>query len=173
MSKSKGYIPVAGAASVLAIFALSGPALAQTSDEGYDSQSQTTDQGYDSQSQTMESGMDTHSAMKDEAAKAATTFGVSDLSEIENWKITSGGEELGEIDRLGVDRATGEILAVVGLEGVVGVNMKEVAVPLNSLTKAGDETLSTNLTKDQLQSERDIDPWDGSYSQVLDEEATQ
>lgn len=169
MSKARRNIPVAGTASALAIFALSGTALAQTTDEGYDSQA--TDP------QTMESGMDSQSAMdsqrKDDALQAATAFGVSDLSDIEDWKITSGGEELGEVDRIGVDRATGELLAVVALEGVVGVNMKEVAVPLKSLTKAGDESLSTSLTKDQLQQKRDIDPWDGSYSQVLEEDATQ
>jgi hypothetical protein len=51
--------------------------------------------------------------------------------------------------------------------------MKEVAVPLKNLTKAADETLSTDLSKDELQKERDIDPWDGSYSQVIKEDTTQ
>jgi hypothetical protein len=107
----------------------------------------------------------------DEARQMATTLGVSELNDIENWKITNGGEELGEIDRIGVDRATGELLAVVGLEGVVGVNMKEVGIPLKNLTKAEDETLSTDLTMDELQQKRDIDPWDDA--EVSAEDAIQ
>ena len=118
---------------------------------------------------------------EDEARRMASTLGVSELNDIENWKITSAGEELGEIDRIGVDRQTGELLAVVGLEGVVGVNMKEVAIPLKNLTKAEDETLSTDLTMEELQQKRDIDPWDGSESltesetesETMSEDATQ
>jgi hypothetical protein len=169
MSKSKRNISVASTASALALLALSGTALAQeTADDTYDSQAT------DTQSQGMESSA-TNPAMgaKDDPQQIATTLGVSELNDIENWKVTSGGTELGEIDRLGVDRATGEILAVVALSGVVGANMKEVAVPLKNLTKAADETLSTDLSKDELQKERDIDPWDGSYSQVIKEDTTQ
>lgn len=164
MSISKRTISFAGTASALALLAVSGAGLAQ--EPTYESPPADTE--------SMESTMDSQATMaKDEAQQIASALGVSDLNDIENWKITSGGAELGEIDRLGVDRSTGELLAVVGLEGVVGINMKEVAVPLKSLTKAGDETLSTNLSKAELQQERDIDPWDGSYSQVLEEDATQ
>jgi hypothetical protein len=176
MSKSKRNISVASTASALALLALSGTALAQeTADDTYDSQATDTQtQSTDTQSQGMESSA-TNPAMgaKDDPQQIATTLGVSELNDIENWKVTSGGTELGEIDRLGVDRATGEILAVVALSGVVGANMKEVAVPLKNLTKAADETLSTDLSKDELQKERDIDPWDGSYSQVIKEDTTQ
>jgi PRC-barrel domain len=129
----------------------------------------------DSRTPTMGDDMGDDTAMsaatRDEARRVATSLGVSELNEIENWKITNAGEELGEIDRLGVDRQTGEILAVVGLEGVVGVNMKEVAIPLKDLTKEGDETLTTDLSMDELQQQRDIDPWDDS--EALTENATQ
>jgi hypothetical protein len=145
-------------------------------DQTYANETDTT--AMDTDTSTMDTqtpGMGDDTAMsaatKDEARRMATTLGVSELNEIENWKITNAGEELGEIDRLGVDRATGEILAVVGLEGVVGVNMKEVAIPLKNLTKEGDETLTTDLTMEELQQERDIDPWDDS--EVLTENATQ
>lgn len=105
--------------------------------------------------------------LENEVSQLAASFGVSELNDIENWKITNSGEEVGEIDRIGIDSRTGEMLAVVGLEGVVGANMKEVGVPLKNLKMAGDETLSTDLTKDELQRKRDIDPWDGTFSQIL------
>jgi hypothetical protein len=164
----------------MSLFALSGTGPAQeTADDPYDSQATDTQSmdtpttGTQSMDPATANQAATESQGKDDPKQMATTFGVSELNDIENWKVTSGGTELGEIDRLGVDRATGEILAVVALSGVVGANMKEVAVPLKSLTNAGDETLSTDLSKDELQKERDIDPWDGSYSQVIKEDATQ
>lgn len=161
MKNSKRNTVALGTASVLAMFAMSGTAVAD----------QHGDKAYDADAKKMESTMDKHKEMitkkNEEARQFATGFGVSELNDIEDWKITHAGEELGEIDRIGVDRSTGELLAVVGLEGVVGVNMKEVAIPLKKLQKAGDETLSTNLTKEELQSKRDIDPWDGTYTQAV------
>jgi Ni/Co efflux regulator RcnB len=163
MNKSKRTVPVVSTVSALALVAFAGAAYAQSA----------TDKAYDAKAdaQKMESKMDQHHSMaakgKDDAKKIAQSFGVSELNDIEDWEIKNGSEELGSIDRLGVDRNTGELLAVVGLEGVVGVNMKEVAVPLSKLTKAGDETLSTDLTKDELQAKRDIDPWDGTFTQIV------
>jgi hypothetical protein len=158
MSNLKRSVLAAGAASALAIVATSGAAFAQ------DSMNKDHDQ-------KAKNAHNVELAAKDKASlKAmAKTFGVSELNDIEDWKIMNGGEELGEIDRLGVDRKTGEVLAVVGLEGVIGANMKEVAIPLTKLKMAGEETLSTDLTKEQLQQRRDIDPWDGTYSQVLND----
>jgi hypothetical protein len=193
MSKFGRKIAAAGT-SALAVVALSACAQ-ETPDTVYEDQASDTretestldDQTYarDTETTTMDnetSSMDSRtptmgdqSSMaantRDEARQVATTLGVSELNDIENWKITHGGEEVGEIDRIGVDRATGELLAVVGLEGVVGVNMKEVAIPLKNLTKAEDETLSTDLTMEELQQKRDIDPWDDS--EISTEDAMQ
>jgi hypothetical protein len=198
MSKFGRKIAAAGT-SALAVVALSACAQ-ETPDSVYEDQATDTretestlgDQTYaqdtetttmDTETSTMDSrtptmgdqSMGDRSSMAantgDEARRMATTLGISELNDIENWKITNGGEELGEIDRIGVDRSTGELLAVVGLEGVVGVNMKEVGIPLKNLTKAEDETLSTDLTMDELQQKRDIDPWDDS--EVSTEDATQ
>jgi hypothetical protein len=103
----------------------------------------------------------------------AAMFGVSELNDIEDWKVTNAGTEVGDVDRIAVDRNTGELLAVVGLDGALGLDMKEVGIPLSKLRKAGEETLSTDMTKEQLQTKRDIDPWDGIYTQTLDENAAQ
>ena len=167
MSKSKQKLAVAGTASLLATFALAGTAFA----------GDVKEKSHDASAAELK----THTAAEhkakgpagDDVREIATAFGVEQLNDIEDWKIMNGAEEIGEIDRLGVDAETGELLAIVGLEGVVGVNMKEVAVPLRKLHKAGDETLSTDLTKLQLQQERDIDPWDGSYTQVIKDETAE
>lgn len=182
MSKFSRKIAAAGTA--LAIATLSVACTQETPDAAYDDQATDTETTMENETLAMddEATMDTRTptmddqaygetstmddqasmAAQEEASQVASTLGVSELNEIENWKITSDGEELGEIDRIGIDRSTGELLAVVGLEGVVGVNMKEVAVPLKSLEPAGDESLTTNLTMDELQQKRDIDPWDDS-----------
>jgi hypothetical protein len=162
MSKSKRNIRSASAASMLAMFAMTGAALAQETTDTYGIPATETQPN-----SSMEQDQAKAAKRMDEARQLAATFGVSELNDIENWKITNSGQELGEIDRIGIDASTGEILAVVGLEGVTGVNMKEVGIPLSKLRKSGDESLSTELTKDELQRKRDIDPWDGSYSQVL------
>lgn len=194
MNRSKNNIAATGTASALALFALVGTACAQEApDDTYDAQTQDA--------REMDSGMDERSDMnepattdtygttdnygtannqgtmdakrQDEAHQMATMLGVSELNDIEDWKITHSGQEIGEIDRLGMDASTGELLAVVGLDGVLGLNMKEVGIPLKKLQKSGDETLSTELTKEELQQQRDIDPWDGTYSQTLNEGVSQ
>ena len=148
MSKWKRNASFISATSALALFAVSGAAFA--GDDNY------------------KADADTHAEkVKHEESAVLSKFGVAELNDIENWKIMQGETEIGEIDRLAVDRSTGELLAVVGLKGVVGMNKKEVAVPLSKLELSGDETLSTSLTKDELRMQRDIDPWDGSYSQII------
>jgi hypothetical protein len=165
MNTRKRHLSVVGTTSALALFALAGTGLAQ----------EAPDQSHEDQvvrgTQQATNARQAQSAT--EAQEMATTFGVDELNDIENWKVTNAGTELGEIDRIAVDRETGELLAVVGLEGVVGLNMKEVAIPLSSLENAGEETLSTGLSKEELQRERDIDPWDGAYTQNIDEDAPQ
>lgn len=200
MSKSERTISFAGRASTLVLCAFALGACAEdAADEPYGNEAAEaqTEDGYDTsvaespatetyamnETETDTTGAAGTDRMGDDmsaaaaagtanAQQAAATLGVSELNDLENWKITHEGQEIGEIDRIGVDRQTGELLAVVGLEGVVGINMKEVGIPLTRLEAAGDETLSTDLTKDELQQKRDIDPWDESNPDDADEEAT-
>ncbi|HNP36417.1 MAG TPA: PRC-barrel domain-containing protein [Woeseiaceae bacterium] len=167
MRKLKRNTSIVSAAATVIALVSGGIALAQ--DTGaYDNKAMDADKP--------KSAMQHDSAKADnkqEVLRLQSNFGVEELNDIEDWEIVNNGQELGSIDRLGIDRATGEILAVVGLEGVVGVNMKEVAIPLKDLTKAGDESLSTMLSKEQLQKKRDIDPWDGTYSQIVNDAISQ
>jgi hypothetical protein len=160
MNIRKRNLSFIGTTSALSLFAFAGTALAQETTERPDESTIT---------RTSEQNANAHPARSEtEARQMATSFGVAELNDIENWKVTNAGTELGEIDRIAVQRDTGELVAVVGLAGVVGLNMKEVAIPLSTLQKAGDEMLSTNMSKEELQQKRDIDPWDGAYTQNFD-----
>jgi hypothetical protein len=165
MNKSKWNTSILRTTSVLAVFALAGTAGA--GDDTYKSDEDKAAHAQKTQS------MDKHTKAKYEEQQTLKKFGVAQLNDIEDWKIIHDGTELGEIDRLAVDRNSGELLAVVGLKGVTGANMKEVSVPLSKLQMTGSEVLTTSLTKDELQKKRDIDPWDGSFSQVIGQENTQ
>lgn len=170
MRNQKRNLSIASTATALSILVSGGIVIAQETPATEPDYKTTTNQKYKA-STTMDHNTARVDGIKKEASQLTGTFGVKELNDIEDWKIVNNGEDLGSIDRLGVDRSTGEILAIVGLEGVVGANMKEVAVPLNTLQKAGDESLSTAMTKEQLQTKRDIDPWDNTYADVDDDKA--
>jgi PRC-barrel domain len=173
MSKFNRNIKIASTALAVGALMTGSMAIAQTTDTAKPATDTYKSQATEHSQSMM--GHDSAKAdkLKSDAQQLTSAFGVSELNDIEDWKVVNNGEELGEIDRLGVDRNTGELLAIVGLEGVVGVNMKEVAIPLKDLKKSADESLSTTLTKEQLQSKRDIDPWDGSYSQIVGDKIDQ
>lgn len=114
-------------------------------------------------------GAMTATGNQQDASKYADRFGVDALNDIENAEIMHEGEKIGEIDRLAVDSKTGELLAVVGLNGVLGVNMKEVTIPLSDLEPAGEDKLQTSISKEELQKQRDIDPLPASYGQIVDQ----
>jgi hypothetical protein len=171
MRNQKRNFSIASTAAAVSVLMAGGMAIAQdvpATDPDYKT---ATNKAYDASS-TMDHMKDKVDGIKKEASQMSSNFGVEELNDIEDWEIVNNGEDLGSIDRLGVDRSTGEILAIVGLEGVVGANMKEVAVPLKKLQKAGDESLSTNMTKEQLQTKRDIDPWDDTYADLDDAKAS-
>jgi len=94
-------------------------------------------------------------------------LGITDLGELEDVEIVNN-EEIGEVDRIAIDRNTRELLVVVGLDGILGVNMKEVTIPISKLTRVDEDTYRTTLTKDELQQRRDVEPWDGTFAQTLD-----
>lgn len=166
MSNHKGKLSIFTTAAAVGVLMSGGVAVAEDT-----AMTEHDKQAYDAKKSTE---MKHHDAvmsenMKRDAHQMTTDFGVEELADIEGWEIVNNSETLGSIDRLGVDRQTGEILAIVGLEGVLGLNMKEVAIPLKQLQKAGDENLSTTMSKEQLQQKRDIDPWTGTFSQLLND----
>ncbi len=86
---------------------------------------------------------------------------VADMSadELEGKKIvTSDGEEIGEIDRVGHQSdMPQERVAAVDVGGFLGVGAKTVAIPLSELEMTSDGNLQTSLTRDELESRQALD----------------
>lgn len=80
------------------------------------------------------------------------------VPDIEGKEVLSGGAKIGDVDR--VATTGGEVVVIIGLKD----DTKEVAVPLSAVTVAADGTVSTSLTKEQLESYEDVDPLD--YEEV-------
>lgn len=145
-----------------AVLALAGSAMAAgPANSGTATTTTTT-----SSSQTKSTASNKDSVDPAMANEQARRLGVEQLKDLENDSLVdSQGKVIGEVDRLGRDSASGDILLVIGLDGITEENMKEVAILIQDVTKIGEDRLQTTLTKTELQQKRDIDPWDGAYSQ--------
>lgn len=62
---------------------------------------------------------------------------------------TTGGERIGEIDDIVVNRNNRATAAVVGVGGFLGIGEKRVTMAMNQLRPQGDR-LVANVTKEQL-----------------------
>ncbi len=90
-----------------------------------------------------------------------------DPDQLEGKAVYFNGEAVGDVDSIRVEKATKERVAIIGIEGIMGENAKEVAVPLKELRlQASGDGLETQLSKTELQSRPDIDPLDDDYEDV-------
>lgn len=88
------------------------------------------------------------------------TQSVADMSadELKGMTIvTETGEEIGEVDRVGQSSMQQDRVAAVDVGGFLGVGAKTVAIPLSELEMTADGNLQTSLTKEELQSEEELD----------------
>lgn len=101
------------------------------------------------------------------AQEAMQRLGIDEPNDIEGQTIVNAqGEEIGEVDRLARNQVTGEVVAIVGLQGMMGANMKEVPVPLAELRRLDQDRLQTALDKSQLQQRQDADPWSDQFREI-------
>lgn len=91
--------------------------------------------------------------------------GVSEL--VGKELVNASGEELGDVDKVVVNRNTNEKMVVIGLKGIVGDAAKEVAIPIDQIkmSPSGDK-IETNLSKEDLEVRPDIDP--GDFTELKD-----
>lgn len=101
-------------------------------------------------------------AINAEADRAAQHLEVESATDLEGHAVVDPkGEKIGDIDRVAQLADTGDVVAVIGLDGVMGDNRKEVAVPLGEMKPAtGEERVAVAVTKERLQQLKDRDPWD-------------
>lgn len=73
--------------------------------------------------------------------------------------VGSNGEQIGDIDRVVMNN--GVETAIVGIDGFIGANAREVAIPLAKFTPAPEgDKLYVDYTQEQLKTMPDVDPGD-------------
>lgn len=164
-----GKLALASLAS-LALAGGLGTASAQESAEPEISYEDTTEVQSDYESANEHQAVDgmAHSDKMTKGMEYSTAdLSAMDPDELEGKTIYFNGEEVGDVDSIRVEKATKERVAIIGIEGVVGANAKEVAVPLNRLRlQASGDGLETNLSKNELQTLPDVDPLDDNYEDI-------
>lgn len=86
--------------------------------------------------------------------------------------VSAEGEEIGEVQEVVQDPASGDKFAVVDVGGFLGVGQKSVVIALNELqtSSSGEDRLESDLTRETLQTKSEYTP--GEYEPVQ-ETATQ
>lgn len=107
-------------------------------------------------------------AMNDSGMKNARGLSAMNPDDLEGKAIfNTNGDEVGDVDSIKVEKATKERVAIVGIQGIIGDEMKEVAIPLSQLNvRSNGDGLETSMTKDQLEQRPDVDPLDDEYVDV-------
>ncbi len=70
---------------------------------------------------------------------------------------TSDGEEIGTIEDVGYSSTHQEQVAAIDVGGFLGVGQKTIAVPLSELRMGSDDSLMTDMSRDEIQSEPEFD----------------
>lgn len=129
----------------------------------YETQSQTeqTDP-YDSQSTDPYSTQSETQTQTDTSMQGSTmSQDLSQMSskELEGMSIVSStGEEIGSIEKVGYSDQHQDKVAAVNVGGFLGVGEKTVGIPLSDLQMGTDGNVTTTLDREQLEQEQEIDP---------------
>ena len=105
------------------------------------------------------------------AGRSLQSLTPEQIDELEGHEIYSpGGDLLGDIDDIRVEKASGDTVAIVGIRGILGDNGKEVAMRLDELRMGGSRgQLTTKVTLDDLKNRSDVDLIDSRYRDFADD----
>ncbi len=78
--------------------------------------------------------------------------------------VSAEGEEIGDVQEVVQDAASGEQFAVVDVGGFLGVGQKSIVIGFDELKVSGDDRLQSDLTRETLQTETEYSP--GDYEPV-------
>lgn len=126
------------------------PAHTQADQTGTYSQPQAVEKPYSNQANDADAA-DTHTSHND--VLRMETGKIKGMSVVDLQ-----GEKVGDIDQVWINQMNKEKLVIIDIEGVMGDNSKEVAVPLYEfeLTESGDE-LRIAYSKEDLKTRPDFD----------------
>jgi sporulation protein YlmC with PRC-barrel domain len=71
--------------------------------------------------------------------------------------VTATGEEIGEIDEVGYSATHQQRVAVIEAGGILGVGKKRIAVPLSELQMGTDDSVTTTMTGDSIETQEEFD----------------
>lgn len=160
----------------------------QSTQEEWDTQSQTTDpyetqsqtettDPYDTQSQSETQTTDPYETQstdpystesQTETGSSSTTQGSTmenpDLSQLSSEElqgktiVSSAGEEIGTIEKVGYSEQHQDRVAAVNVGGFLGAGEKTVAIPLTDLSMGADTNVTTTMDRETLEQQEEIDP---------------
>ena len=78
--------------------------------------------------------------------------------------VSAEGEEIGDVQEVVQDPASGDQFAVVDVGGFLGVGQKSIVIGFDELKVSGDDRLESDLTRETLQTETEYSP--GDYEPV-------
>ncbi len=121
---------------------------------------------------------DTRVSQQDQAGEQSDGMGTGmDLSamtaaELEGKKVlTLTGEEIGEIDKVGISGTQQARVATVEVGGFLGISEKTIAIPLSELqpSVSGEDSVKTSLTRTSIETLPEFDESDFSADDDDDE----
>ena len=81
--------------------------------------------------------------------------------------LNSAGEEIGDVDEVVIENATGDMFVVVSVGGFLGIGDKDVVFPMGDASMVGDDVvLKTNQSKEMLEAQDEYD--ESRYSEIDD-----
>ncbi len=101
---------------------------------------------------------------QDDTSMGSTGMEGSDLSQMSADElqgksiVSSTGEEIGTIEKVGYSDQHQDKVAAVNVGGFLGVGEKVVAIPLSDLQMGADDNLTTTMDREQLEQQEEIDP---------------
>ena len=82
--------------------------------------------------------------------------------------LSSGGEELGEVDTFVRSRSDGSAHALVSVGGVLGIGARSIAIPLDQVRLDPDGNLQTQLSQEEVEQTPEYD--EQQYEQIPESE---
>lgn len=135
----------------------------------YETQSQTQQSDpYETQESdpyaTQESDPYSTESQTDTSMQGSTAMENPDLSQLSSEElqgktiVSSTGEEIGTIEKVGYSEQHQEKVAAVNVGGFLGVGERIVAIPLSDLQMGADPNVTTTMDRTQLEQQEEIDP---------------
>jgi sporulation protein YlmC with PRC-barrel domain len=150
--------------------AFAGAQEGSTSEE-WDTQTQQTDpyetqttDPYETESTDPYSTESQTETQSDTSMEGSTAMENPDLSQLSSEElqgktiVSSTGEEIGTIEKVGYSEQHQDKVAAVNVGGFLGVGEKVIAIPLSDLQMGADTNVTTTLDRTRIEQEQEIDP---------------